>query len=334
MSDTLKSTQLRRESEAAWHELEQLVSIVERKGLKKLTAEQTLKLPALYRQTLSSLSVARSISLDAAMLAYLESLSARAYLAIYGVNAGFGSSLWDVLWYRVPAAIRQAIPFILAATLVFLAGTVTAYALVSGNPDWYFSFMPEEMASGRTPTSHDDDLRLALYPLEILDMNRLQFFSSFLFTHNAGIAMLAFALGFAFGIPTILLLFHNGCTLGAFIALYAGRGMTTDVLAWLSVHGTTEISAILICGAGGMMLGSAAAFPGRYGRLTNLSEKGRQAALMLVAGIIMLFAAGFLEGYARQLVTDIHSRFAIGAGMFALWLFWFTRGGRSGRYKH
>lgn len=327
---TLKSSVFRREREASWRELEALVERIEKKGLKRLTAEETLRLPALYRQTLSSLSVARATSLDAALLAYLEALSARAYLAIYGVNAGFTSSLWDVLWRRIPAAMRAGTGCLLVAALIFFAGTLVAYALVIGNPDWFYSFIPVEMAGGRTPTSSDEALRSVIYDKAHSGMSELQFFTSWLFSHNAGIGLLSFALGFAFGVPTMLLMFYNGCMLGAFVALYAGRGLGADIGGWLFVHGTTEITAIVICGGAGLVIGRAVAFPGRLSRLDNLAQSGRSAAMMLVGAVVMLFAAAFLEGYARQLVTDMPTRYAIGGIMFTIWMFWFLAGGRRG----
>jgi uncharacterized membrane protein SpoIIM required for sporulation len=329
-SPALKSSVFRREREATWRELEALVKIVEKKGLKRLTAEQTLRLPALYRQTLSSLSVARATSLDAALLAYLEALSARAYLAIYGVNAGFAASIWDVLWRRVPAAVRSGAGCLLLATLIFGAGVLVAYALVTGNADWYYSFMPADMAADRTPTASDEALRASIYGEAGFQVGEMQIFASRLFSHNAGIGLLSFALGFAFGVPTMLLMFYNGCTLGAFIALYAGRGLGVDVGGWLFVHGTTEISAILICGGAGLVIGRAVAFPGRLTRLDNLAQSGRSAAMMLVGAVIMLFTAAFLEGYARQLVDDMPTRYAIVGIMFAIWMFWFLAGGRRG----
>ncbi|MCA9513651.1 MAG: hypothetical protein KC635_01795, partial [Myxococcales bacterium] len=59
---TLKSFEFRREREAQWRELEQLVDRVEGRGLGALSAEELHRLPSLYRAALSSLSVARAIS--------------------------------------------------------------------------------------------------------------------------------------------------------------------------------------------------------------------------------------------------------------------------------
>ena len=64
----LKSYEFRRERAASWRELEELVARCEKKGPGRLTGKELARLPVLYRAALSSLSVARSISLDRAVV--------------------------------------------------------------------------------------------------------------------------------------------------------------------------------------------------------------------------------------------------------------------------
>jgi len=47
--------------------------------------------------------------------------------------------------------------------------------------------------------------------------------------------------------------------------------------------------------------------------------------------VLMLFVAGILEGGFRQLVQSTPLRFAIGLGMAALWIAYFSRSGRRAR---
>jgi hypothetical protein len=52
---------------------------------------------------------------------------------------------------------------------------------------------------------------------------------------------------------------------------------------------------------------------------------------MAVGAVVMLFAAAFLEGGFRQLVASTPLRFAIGFGVGALWLAYFTLAGKGQR---
>jgi hypothetical protein len=58
---------------------------------------------------------------------------------------------------------------------------------------------------------------------------------------------------------------------------------------------------------------------------------GRQAALVGVGGVLMLFVAGILEGGFRQLVQSTSLRLVIGLGVGALWLIYFSCCGTKAR---
>ncbi len=328
----LKSYEFRREREKSWRELDDMLRRAEKRGLKSLPAEELLRLPTLYRATLSSLSVARSISLDQNVLNYLESLCTRAYFQVYGARAGLMERIARFLQHGFPAAVRAAAgPHLLAAVCLFLGGAI-GFLLVQGNADWFYTFVGGDMASGRTPAASTESLRAALYDGADEAADSLYVFATSLFTHNAGIGMFAFALGFALGIPTVLLMFYNGLTLGAFLALYDSRGLVWDLTGWLAVHGTTEILAIILCGGGGLVLASAIIFPDREPRLESLARRGRAAGTLIMGAVLMLFIAGLLEGFARQLVNDITTRYAIGGVMLVFWLTYFTLSGRGRHY--
>src|SRR5581483_3760534 len=153
----------------------------------------------------------------------------------------------------------------------------------------------------------------------------LSVFASYLFVHNAGIGLACFALGFAFGLPTALLLIQNGLMLGAFIALYAGHGLAIELCAWLAVHGTTELLAVALCGGAGFGLARAILFPGKHSRLAALAQAGRIAGQIALGCVLMLVIAGALEGYARQLVVAIWARYAIGGLMLLFWTLYFLQ---------
>jgi uncharacterized membrane protein SpoIIM required for sporulation len=127
-------------------------------------------------------------------------------------------------------------------------------------------------------------------------------------------------LGFAFGIPTLLLLLKEMATLGAMLWLFAGQGLTVEFVAWLSVHGTTELFAILLAGAAGLHVGRAMAFPGDRAILAATAEAGRRAATVMAGVVLMLICAAMLESFARQLVGQTGDRLLIGGTMLAFWL--------------
>ena len=327
---SMKSVQFRKERESTWQELEAMIKFADDKGLRGLGADALARLPHLYRATLSSLSVARSISLDRALVEYLESLVGRAYFVVYGTRQHMRKSVADFFLWKLPSTIRAAKWHILVSLIITVAGALAAYSLTMRDADYYYSFVGD-MAQGRTPASSTNELREGLYHSEGMS-SMLTTFAASLFQHNARIGILAFALGFVAGLPTLLLLFYNGLVLGAFVALYTSRGLGVDIWGWLLPHGVTELTAVILCGAAGLMLAHGLVFAGSMPRMDSLRERGRPAAVIVICAVMMLFIAGLIEGIFRQTVTDITVRYCVAGGTAIFWLSYFCLVGR-GRDK-
>ncbi|WP_299818346.1 stage II sporulation protein M [uncultured Roseibium sp.] len=325
--DLIRSARFRKEREADWQRLETLVRAAESKGLQRMAFADARDLAELYRQSTTSLAIAREISLDKALLTYLEALTARAYLCVYAPQERLGGLFGRFLKRGAPEAMRRSWKFILLGFLFMTLGALAGYLLYFENNDWFYVFMPSEMASGRSPNATTDSLRASIYGHDS-GTSGLGSFAAYLFSHNTRIAIFVFGLGVFACAPAILLTFYNGLILGAFFALHVDRGLGVDLAGWLSVHGVTELSAVCIACGGGLKLGSAVLFPGNRTRADALRHAGRDAVKLALVAALMLVAAALLESFARQLVQDMTSRFVIGWGVGALWLAWFAFGGR------
>jgi uncharacterized membrane protein SpoIIM required for sporulation len=317
----LRSDRFRLEREADWKRLEAIVGRMEGGRLRKLTDDDVLALPVLYRTVASSLSIARETSLDAATLAYLETLVQRAWFIVYGPRASLGSWLRRFLGGGWSASVRAIWLDVLVALAVMVAGTVAGWLLVAGDSEWYHALVPGQFADARVPGASREALRATLFGSEGQDA--LGAFAAYLFSNNAQVSILAFALGFAFGIPSLMLLVQNTATLGAMLWLFHGQGLTVDFAAWLSVHGTTELFAILLAGGAGLHIGRSMAFPGERPVLQAAAEAGRRSAQVMAGVVLMLVIAAALEGFARQLIGNTPGRFALGGAMLLFWLAYF-----------
>ena len=329
----LRSDRFRLQREGDWQRLEAIVRALERGRLRRISDEDMLALPGLYRTVASSLSVARETSLDAATLAYLESLVQRAWFVIYGPRSSLGAWLRTFLGGGWSASVRAMALDLCIALAVMVAGVVVGWLLVSSDTEWYYALVPPQFADARVPGASAAALARTLDGTS--GSGGLGAFAAYLFSNNAQISIMAFALGFAFGIPSLMLLVHNTATLGAMLWLYHGAGLMGDFVAWLSVHGTTELFAILLSGAAGLHIGRAMAFPGERSVLEAAGEAGRRSAQVMAGVILMLVVAALLEGFARQLVHDTPGRLLIGGTMLAFWLAYFFafRGGGRGRER-
>ncbi|HVI31487.1 stage II sporulation protein M [Phenylobacterium sp.] len=318
----LKSHRFREEREADWRRLEALLAKAEKGGAAKLRRNELLEMPVLYQQALSSLSVARSISLDQSLVEYLESLCTRAYFFVYGTRTRLGERVLGFFRHEWPAAVRGLWRETLVSAAIMVVGAITAFILVGQDPDWFYGFIPAELAGGRDPAASAASLRGTLYDEATL-RDGLGAMAAFLFTHNSQVAIFAFALGFALCLPTAALMIYNGCMLGAFLALFASHGLAFEAGGWLMIHGVTELFAITLAGAAGFSIGWAVAFPGERTRVDAAAHAGRRAAMVMAGVVVMLFVAGLLEGFARQLIRNDLARYAVAAVTGIVWAGYF-----------
>jgi uncharacterized membrane protein SpoIIM required for sporulation len=318
----LKSHRFRAEREADWRRLESLLSRVEKGGARTLNRDELVEMPVLYRQALSSLSMARAISLDQGLVGYLESLCTRAYFFVYGTRSRPLERLAGFFAYEWPAAVQALWRETLVSALLMVAGGVGAFVLVSRDPDWFYGFIPQALASGRDPTATTAFLRDTLYS-KASAHEALSTLAAFLFTHNSQIAIFAFALGFALCLPTAGLMIFNGCMAGAFLALFASRGLALQATGWMMIHGVTELFAVTLAGAAGFSVGWAVAFPGERTRVDAAADAGRRGASVMAGVVVMLFVAGLLEGFARQLIQADAVRLSIAAASALAWGLYF-----------
>jgi uncharacterized membrane protein SpoIIM required for sporulation len=333
MSDrlaTASARDLRALREEEWRRLERIVVRAERKSPRALSDEDLMELPVLYRGALSSLSVARETSLDLELVTYLEGLCARAYFFVYGVRTSPWRRFGLFFARDWPAAVRSLWRETLVAAGLMVVGMVVGYLLVAADPIWYDSLVPNEMAGGRDFNATTESLRRTLYDTH--GVSALSIFATFLFTHNSQISILAFALGFAFGVPTILLLIINGGIAGAMFALFAKHGLGVPFAGWIIIHGSTELFAITLAGAAGLRIGWSVVFPGENSRLLSATQSGKMAGVAMAGVIVMLMVAGLLEGLGRQLILMDAMRYGIGLTMLLFWLafFYLPRGERYG----
>jgi uncharacterized membrane protein SpoIIM required for sporulation len=305
-----------------------MVSRVERGGIRALSADEAREIALLYRASASSLSVARGIALDRNLLLYLENLTFRAYLVVYGPRFGVVHNLGVFFRESFPRAVREIRLHIAVASVALIIGIIAGYALVRSDIGNFVSLVPKLLAGGRGPGSTAADLLseelFAPWPGFV---ETFVVFANSLFRHNAIIGIFCFGLGFALGVPTLMLLAYNGAVIGAFVALHARLGIATDFIGWLAIHGVTEILAVLLCGAAGLSVAEKIIFPGPLSRVESLAVNGKTAAGVAAGSVALFFIAGFIEGGFRQLIANTPGRFAFALASGVLWLIYFLRAG-------
>ena len=118
--------------------------------------------------------------------------------------------------------------------------------------------------------------------------------------NNIYVALRTFVCGIFASVGTVYMLFVNGIMLGSFQYFFFSKslGMASVLVIW--VHGTLEISSIIIAGAAGLVLGNSILFPKTFSRIESL-KRGAKDGMKIAIGLVPIFiVAAFFESFITR----------------------------------
>ncbi|CAL1520227.1 stage II sporulation protein M [Chitinophaga sp. MM2321] len=118
--------------------------------------------------------------------------------------------------------------------------------------------------------------------------------------NNIQVSFLCFVGGIFLGVGTLYLLIRNGVMLGVFQYIFFSHGLGIKSILVIWIHGTLEISSIVIAGCAGIMLGNSLLFPGTRPRLDSLRKGAKDGIKIMVTLMPILTVAAFLEGFVTR----------------------------------
>ena len=253
--------------------LEALLDAAERSG-GRLSFEDVRELAHLYRLSLGAtcgVAIARQRSRGVALSQCV--VRARLYPSA-GDAARREAQVGRFYFARFPATLAATAWLQGLVAIVLLAGALTGATIVAQNPANIYAAIPSAMYPAddleRLVSSRADREKfLARKPVAF---GIKSVFSASLFVHNTGIGFLAFATGILAGIPTIILVFYNGITLGAFAWIFSRDAAWPIFWAWLLPHAIPELLAITLCSTAGLLIANAVLAPGRRGIAAALRD--------------------------------------------------------------
>ncbi len=122
--------------------------------------------------------------------------------------------------------------------------------------------------------------------------------------NNIKVAFLIFIGGFTLGYFTLKIMWSNGLMLGTFQYMFFSKGLGLKSIMVIWIHGTLEISAIVIAATAGLILANGILFPGTYTRLYSFRQGAKDAAKVLICLIPIFIIAAFFESYITHLMSQ------------------------------
>jgi uncharacterized membrane protein SpoIIM required for sporulation len=93
---------------------------------------------------------------------------------------------------------------------------------------------------------------------------------------------------------------RNGIMLGSFIYFFYEKGLLWESSRTIWLHGTIEISVIIIAGCAGLVLGNGLLLPKTYTRLDSFKRSFKAGLKIMVSTIPFFIIAGFIEGFLTR----------------------------------
>jgi uncharacterized membrane protein SpoIIM required for sporulation len=307
--------------QARWAELEARTSTLAQSRLRGLRADDVERFAILYRRAASDLAIARRDYPDQPITEYLNSLCGRAHVLL---NRGSPPRIHNALSFfatGAPRAFRANAGYFLASLACLLSGTVAGWLAYLLRPDLRGVLVPDslfaEMAQGSPGIGVPQPFLAA----------------PSIFLHNIEVAVVVFVLGLCLGLPTALLIFLQGWSLGTLGAAVHAGGYDYAFWSLIAAHGVLELSVIVTAGAAGLRLGDALLRPGLRTRADALAEAGRETVGLLVATVLLLVIAGTLEAFVSPSSLPGGAKIAIGLGVGTCFYAWLLLAGRSPRAR-
>ncbi|HET8574063.1 MAG TPA: stage II sporulation protein M [Edaphocola sp.] len=247
-----------------------------------------------YLQLTNDLAYAQTFYPKSKTRAYLNELAIYAHQSIYRDQKNSKDQIVRFFTYDVPKTAyefrRPLLYSLLITLLAALIGAVSAHydpdfvRLILGNA--YVDQTIQNIKAGNPAGIYGSGSEVGSFLYIVIN--------------NIRVAITAFALGVFVGIGTGYILFSNGIMLGAFHYMFYKHGVLALAMSAVWIHGTFEISVIIIAGGCGLAIGRSILFPKSYRRTDAFKIQIRKAAIILVSTIPFFIVAAMLEGFVSR----------------------------------
>ena len=301
---------------AEWLRLEELVERAQKRR-RRLPASELDELVMRYQRASAHLAHVRTTYGDPEVTRRLTRVVAGARAVIYGDQARAGGALRSFFVSTFPAAVWATRTQILISALALIVPAVVVGAWIANSDAALEASGPAALREAYI----EEDFE-AYYSSDPAAQ-----FATDVLVNNIQVSFLAFVIGIAFAVPTILILAFNGANVGVAAGLFYAAGQEAKFWGLILPHGLLEISAIVVAGGAGLKMGWSIINPGDRTRVDALIDEAKRAASIIMGLIVVFVVAGLIEGFVTPSPLSTAMRISIGAtACVAFWAYVFLLG--------
>ncbi len=271
-----------------------------------------------FTQLVDDLAYAKTFYQHSKVTRYLNAQASKTYMSIYQNRKEERNRLTDFWKFNVPLTVRRHHTVLLFVALIFIVFFMVGF-YSSGHDegflremlgDDYVNMTEANIAQGKPFGVYAQGNELLMW-LGIMINN---IFTSFSY----------FAAGIFFCFPSIISLINEGVRLGAFEQLFFSKGLGLESVLTVFIHGTLEISAIVIAVGAGVIMGKGWIFPGTGKRLDSFKQGAKDGVKILVSLVPIFMVAAFFEGFVTRydsMPKWLSGMILLGSASFIAWYY-------------
>ncbi len=252
------------------------------------------KLSDLYIEITDDLSYAKTFYPKSNTVVYLNSIASSAHQKIYKTKKEGKNRIVTFFKTEFPLEFYTYHKQLAIAFIVFAFFTVVGAYSASEDGGFVRLILGDNYVNMTLENIEGGD-PMAVYKQEG-EMNMFLAIT----INNIKVAMTAFVFGMLFSIGTLFVMMQNGIMLGSFLYFFYEKDLLWESSRTIWIHGTIEISVIIIAGCAGLVLGNGILFPKTYTRLESFKRSVKAGLKIMVSTIPFFIIAGFLEGFVTR----------------------------------
>lgn len=262
---------------------------------------------------LDDLSYAKTFYPRSKVTRWINGIAATIYQSIYKNRKQDFSRLFLFWRFELPLLFRRYQKLLLFTFLLFLAIIGVAIISVNADPDYARDFFNSNVQQGyydKTISNIQNGDPFGVYK----DDNPFSMFVRIAY-NNISVAFKSVVFGLLFGVGTLVFMWTNGLMLGCFQYIFFSQGLGWESVLVIWIHGTIEISSIVIASCAGFVLGTGWLFPGTYSRKESFLRGAKDAMKICISLIPFFIIASFFESYVTHLMSNTFQKNSTNIGL-------------------
>ena len=270
-----------------------------------------------FIQLLDDLAYAKTFYPSGRVTDYINSQASRIYLDIYRNRKEETNRIVRFWKYELPLVIRRHHRVLLFTFFFFLVFFSIGFFTAMKDPAIPASILGDDYVE-MTQDNIDAGNPFGVYEEGNAFMSWIA-----LMIHNMRVDFLVFVSGIFFGVPALIIEARNAVMVGVFDQFFAVRGLGVDFWLVVFVHGTIEMTALILSTTAGVILGKSFLFPGTHRRIDSFRQGAKDGVKIMVGVIPLTALAAFFEGFITRLYNDISILTTLVFGLSVLFVIWY-----------